>query len=475
MLKVSFVVRVYLLALVARLIPMLMLADLGIGLDDMFQYDMLARSLAQGNGFRWYAREDLKTLEPYIDFDLASAENYDPTIGVSTSFRAPLYPLFLSVVYFFSGLGTTRFLWARIVQAALLGAPLAPLTYKVAPLLFAGSEKRSRAAAYVVAFYPLLLLYPLGLGTENLFFLLLLAFVYVILSSLPHPNFVNMLLAGILLGLTSLTRSVILLFAGCIIFYLLFEIRWRSLPLVAGFMLVITPWVVRNSILHGHPVGIETSMGYNLYLGYHPDGNGSFIFGPSLDLLSIMDDYERDLEGTRKAVEFVRSDPTRFIPLAFNRLGFFFGLEKRILMYFYSNNFLGYIPPPLLILMTLILILPFAIICLLAVSTLPFLTRSPSLDIILMLFLAYLLPHVLILSEERFHLALVPYLAIFAVQAWGKWMNPALPGKPGFRKTMVAAGLALLLVVNWGIEFWRDYDKIVQLLGPQGNQAYFNY
>jgi hypothetical protein len=40
---------------------------------------------------------------------------------------------------------------------------------------------------------------------------------------------------------------------------------------------------------------------------------------------------------------------------------------------------------------------------------------------------------------------------------------------------MAAVGLALLLVVNWGIELWRDYDKIVQLLGPQGNQAYFNY
>lgn len=475
MLKDSFGVRIYLLALVARLIPLLMLADMGIGLDDMFQYDMLARSLTQGNGFRWYAREDLKTLEPYIDFDLASVENYDPNIGVSTSFRAPLYPFFLSIVYSLSGLGTSRFLWARFVQAALLGAPLAPLTYRVALLLFAGSEKRSRAAAYLVAFYPLLLLYPLGLGTENLFFLLLLAFVYVILSSLPRPNFRNMLLAGILLGLTSLTRSVILLFAGCIICYLLFEIRWRSLPLAAGFLLVSMPWVVRNSVLHGHLVGIESSMGYNLYLGYHPHGNGSFVFGPSLELLSIMDDYERDRQGTRKAVEFVRSDPSRFIPLVFNRLGFFFGLEKRILMYFYSNNFLGYIPPPLLISTALILILPFAFLCLLAVSALPFLTRSPSLDIILMLFLAYVLPHVLILSEERFHLALVPYLAIFAVQGWGTWVNPGLPGTPGFRIKMAAIGLALLLVVNWGIELWRDYDKIVQLLGPQGNQAYFNY
>ena len=82
-------------------------------------------------------------------------------------------------------------------------------------------------------------------------------------------------------------------------------------------------------------------MGYNLYLGYHPNGNGSFVFGPSLDLLTILDDAQRDKIGTQKAIEFIEAQPERFIPLAVNRLGFFFGLEKRVLMYFYGNDLLG--------------------------------------------------------------------------------------------------------------------------------------
>ena len=40
------------IALILRLIPVILARGLGIGLDDMFQYDMLARSLAAGNGFR---------------------------------------------------------------------------------------------------------------------------------------------------------------------------------------------------------------------------------------------------------------------------------------------------------------------------------------------------------------------------------------------------------------------------------------
>ena len=137
--KSSFPVRIYLVALVLRLIPVILARGLGIGLDDMFQYDMLARSLASGNGFRWYAQTDLNQLAPYVDFDLSTVKEYDPVRGIATSFRAPLYPAFLAIVYFFSGTGLVRFFAARLMQAILLGAPLAPLTYlvstRIAPLL----------------------------------------------------------------------------------------------------------------------------------------------------------------------------------------------------------------------------------------------------------------------------------------------------------------------------------------------------
>jgi hypothetical protein len=51
-------VLLYVLAACLRMIPVLATPDLPIGLDDMFQYDMLGRSLAAGHGFRWYAPPD---------------------------------------------------------------------------------------------------------------------------------------------------------------------------------------------------------------------------------------------------------------------------------------------------------------------------------------------------------------------------------------------------------------------------------
>ena len=486
----SFAFRIFLVAVMLRLLPVIATRGLGIGLDDMFQYDMLARSLAAGNGFRWYAQQDLNQLAAFVHFDLSSVKGYDPVRGIPTSFRAPLYPVFLAVIYFFSGTGFSRFFAARLAQAIFLGAPLAPLTYWVARRLFPLSsfrkeetgkkeERAARLAAWIVACYPILLIYPLGLGTENPFSVLLLASFLFLLISIRQPTALYFLFSGIFLALTALTRSVILPFAFVAFCLLFFLHRKGALISVLAFALVVTPWIVRNSLLHHQLTGIETSMGYNLYLGYHPKGDGSFVFGPSLDLLTVLDDAQRDRVGTEKAIGFIRGEPGRFIPLAINRLGFFFGLEKRVLMYFYSNDLLGYIPLPWLLTLAAFLLLPFVFVSTSAALGLSYLRWRPKHMLLLLLFLGYLLPHVLILSEDRFHLALVPYFAILAAQVWVNELAPLIvrwnESKTGKAIVILAVLAACLLFVNWGIELHRDADKIAQLLGPNGNQSYFPY
>jgi hypothetical protein len=489
----SFAFRIFTVALILRLIPIILARGLGIGLDDMFQYDMLARSLSSGNGFRWYAQADLDQLAAFVDFDLSSVKEYNPVLGISTSFRAPLYPTFLALVYFFNGTDFSRFFAARLAQAVFLGAPLAPLTYWVAKQLFRLSscmppskderrnnvERAGRLASWIVACYPILLVYPLGLGTENPFFVLLLASFLFLLLSIEKPTISRLLFSGFFLGLTALTRSVILPFALAAFCLLLFLHRKKALLAIIAFVLIISPWIIRNSLLHQKLTGIETSMGYNLYLGYHPQGNGSFVFGPSLDLLTILDDAERDQIGTEKAIEFIKAQPERFIPLALNRLGFFFGLEKRVLMYFYSNNIIGYLPLPLLLTIAAILLMPFVIISISAALGLTYLRWRPEHNLLIILFAGYILPHVFILSEDRFHLALVPYIAILAAQAWVDRFAPLRARWPesqtGKWVVSLAIFAAFLLVANWGFELIRDADKIAQLLGPNGNQSYFPY
>jgi len=485
----SFALRIYVVAVTLRLVPVILARGLGIGLDDMFQYDMLARSIVSGNGYRWYARPDLDLLAAYVNFDLKSARSYDPERGIETSFRAPLYPAFLAGVYWLAGTDASRFFSARLAQAIFLGAPLAPLTYLTARRVLSASaasdearaEQSAQVAAWVIAGYPMLLLYPLGLGTENLFFALLLAAFLMLLRTLDKRSIFGPLACGVLLALTALTRSVMLPFAALAIVWLWFFVSGRASVLAALSMLIVAcPWVARNSRLHGRLTGVESSMGYNLYLGYHPQGDGSFVFGPSLDLLSILDDSARDRIGTQRALEFIQHKPQRVLPLAANRLAFFFGLEKRVLMYFYSNDLVGYIPPPFLLTILLVVLLPFALLSMCASLGFAVFSRSSAVTaLLLMLFIGYLLPHVLILSEDRFHLALVPYLAIFAARFWtGGWRAILLRwGESRTGRLAVALGVCacVLLIINWGGELRRDAGKLAALLGPQGNQMHYPY
>lgn len=480
------------IALVLRLIPVILARGLSIGLDDMFQYDMLARSLASGNGFRWYATADLAQIAPYLHLD-PGAVNLDPR-GMLTTFRAPLYPFFLSLIYRVNGINSGRFLAARLAQT-ILGALLAPLTYFIAQKISspppsklveagkpAGSERVSRLAAWVVALYPMLIIFPLALATENLFFLLVLASIAALinlagLSSISNPRrtIFYSIVSGLLLGLAALTRSVILPFAFLAILWIGLTLKRPRAAILTTVALVITitPWIVRNSILSQKLTGIESSMGYNLYVGYHPQSTGTFIFGPSLDLLSILDDQARDSLGTQKAIEFIRQDPARFPYLALRRLGYFFNLELRAFTYFYVNDFLGLIPKLFLFLILLFLAAPFVLISLSAVFGAPNFQNSPQMTLLSLLVIAYLLPHIFILSEERFHLALIPVLAISAANSW-------VYGSTGVKSrgrlvTVVAFLVAAFLIINWGFELARDGPVLNQMLGPTGNQLYLPY
>jgi len=469
--------RLYLLALILRLIPVLATANLGIGLDDMFQYDMLARSLVAGNGYRWYAQEDLSLIQPYIHLDLSTG-TYDPR-GVLTSFRPPLYPAFLAIIYLFTGVGAKRFLIARFVQV-FVSAALVPLTYALSRHFFPDREPAARMAAWVVALYPMLVIYPLSLATENLFFVLILSSMLSLLLSAETRKWSWFALSGILLGLTALTRSVSLLFSGMAVLWIWFVLRerWMALLVLLCITTVTLPWMLRNTLLHHRLTGIESALGYDLYVGYHPQGSGTFQYPQSLDLMPMLDDGMRDRVGREMTWEFVQADPGRVPYLFVRRAGYFFGLERRALTYFYSNDFFGSIPAPLLLAIAGVVLLPFILISSSAAFGLAT-TRWNAGTLLLGLFLiGYISPHLMIIAEDRFHLTIVPFLAILAAQSWvgglgiikARWNT-----RIGRMALILAAISVVLLFSNWGLELWRDAGKILQLLGPNGNQTYFPY
>jgi hypothetical protein len=480
---------VLVLAVTLRLFVVLAARDLALGLDDMFQYDMLARSLVAGNGFRWYAPADAAQLAPYLGVDV-DALGLDPR-GILTTFRAPMYPAFLALVYSLFGTGPGRLFPARLIQVCL-GAILAPMTFYAGLRLLQGprwsseaSLRASRIAALAVAVYPGLLAFPLALATENLFVPLVLAAFLALLALIPLPGNAHgtapptaresalAIGAGILLGLAALTRSVILPFCALGLLWLWRTKKQPRLTMLCALCMIstITPWIYRNTVVSGHLTGIETSMGYNLYLGYHPDSTGTFTFGPSLDLLSILDDREREQAGIAGALEFIREDPGRFPYLALRRLGHFFDLEWRAVTYFYSNGLVGHIPLLGLVIILLLFSIPFMWMAASAALGVATLSSGPSTSLLALLVGAYLLPHVLILSEERFHLLLIPYMAVLAAAAWTAGVRE-LTRQPSIWTALTAVGM---LLANWSAQLVRFWPTLAAFLGPGGHRLYLPY
>jgi hypothetical protein len=479
--RITFLISIYLAALIVRLIPAWFSRHLGIGLDDMFQYDMLARSLAAGNGFRWYSPPDLgallSVLGQFAAIDVSHITLPQDPRGLLTTFRAPLYPAFLAIIYRLSGL-EDRFLAARAAQAFIM-ASLSPLTYFLSRELGA-REWHARLSAFVPTLWPLLVFFPLGLATENLFIPLLTGGTLSLIHAAKVNRDRGYLLSGLLLGLATITRSVIIGFPilGTIWLWLRGQRRGALLLLLVVLLLAV-PWSVRNSILQGEPTFIETSLGYNLYLGYHPDGDGSFIFGPSLDLITILDDGERNKVGQRMAWEFIRQDPARVPGLMLRKLGHLWGLEDRAFTYFYSNGLLGSLPAWALAAAYLTLALPLVLLLPAAIFGWVADAGSRHWWIPTLLLTWYSGVHMLIMAEERFHLALIPVVGALAARGLG--LIPEIRAglrENRWRAKAVVAGTILLVslaMMNWGFELARNAGRLAILFGPGGASAHFDY
>lgn len=470
-----FLIGIYFLAVVVRLGPVIAAREMTIGLDDMFQYDMLARSLTIGDGFRWYAQEDLALVERYFPLEWV-VEEYDPR-GILTSFRAPGYPFFLSQIYRVVGL-EDRFFIARLVQVFIM-ASLAPMTVLLSRRLFPGKERIARFSGVILAIYPFFVVFPLALASEVTFIPLAVGAVLAAMRAGESHCWEDYLFSGVLLGGAVMTRSVILLALPVMMLWAWFLVKDKkgAVILLLSVLVFTVPWSVRNSILHGKFTGVESMMGYNLYLGYHPDAEGRFVFGPSLDLLPYLDDAERDRLGTEKALEFIRQEPERVPYLMMRKLGYFFGLERRVLTYFYSNNFLGFIPQPYFTLVFVVFTLPFVLIALSSALVLPGLRWKKNHLLVAGVSVAYLAPHLIILAEPRFHLVLLPFLAVFAAYGFveRRKVLMSLSLQAHWWRLLLALLAVGLLLFNWGYDLVTDAEKLRMLFGPEGNRTYFDY
>ena len=242
----------------------------------VFLVSFVIRVLAVETMRDWNAGPALSHGADGVEYDALARQvvskcEYSLRLGRPTSFRAPGFPLALSLVYATFGLSYPV---ARLFLC-LLGAASCVATYLLARELMA--EGWARAAAVLSALYPPHVLFATRFESENLFVPLLGVGLWLLARQFGRWPIRNLVLSGLLLGYGALVRSFMILLLP-IFLAVLVGAEWRKArhlgPRLVAFALpfvaVVGLWTARNLRVHGRPVLIATNGGSTFYGGNNP-------------------------------------------------------------------------------------------------------------------------------------------------------------------------------------------------------------
>lgn len=387
------------------------------------------------------------------------------------AWRGPGYPAFLALFYALPG----DDLFAARIGQAIVGGLSAVLTIGLATA-FVG-RAAAIAAGAIVALYPALVLSTLYIMPEGVYSCLVLAaLVAAMRTGVPRS-----IAAGVLTGCAAMTRSLGIALVPSILAGSIATGwrtgRWRA-PLAAAAvvgvscLLTLAPWLRHTSRVAGGFM-LDSASAYNVLAGSNPRARERLQLE---DVPWMVDTYLKgttsEAELNRRALghswEWIRHNPVAWLRLVPLKIAYLWGLEGREHAWVYSVSYLGERRAATVWIWGVLLLVSFPILATAAVVGLfrPGLTSSATGVHIVTLLLVVSALHAVSFSETRFHLPLVPLLAVLAVRGL------TTPAAPFTRAHTVAASLVVAaLAAGWVSHAPELVTKLLRLVQPDGWQS----
>ncbi|WP_448874897.1 ArnT family glycosyltransferase [Desulfobulbus propionicus] len=370
-----------------------------------------------------------------ISVNLVETGTYAFHPGKPTSIRPPLYPFFLATVYQLTGINSYNAI--RIIQIFF--------TFVTAWILYllcrrVTGEKETWLSVGIFLFYPSLVIYNFFILSEILFNLFFVASIFFIYLALSENKTWHFLCTGIFIGLASLTRSITYPMMPLLAFYLFFTASGKIVPRLKNitimlffFTLVLSPWVVRNYDLYGQFIPVDTMGGLNLYMGnyeYTPmhrpwsavevSGEKAWYAGKEA-ILRSMNEAQKQKWCIRKSVEFIISHPALTVQRSIIKVANFWGIERSIIAGISgqrSDTIEALTPPLIKYPLIASIVVFYASVMLFGVFGLIWknLKEPDKFNLAITgIILYFTAMHALVFGHSRYHLPLVPLLAIYGV------------------------------------------------------------
>jgi 4-amino-4-deoxy-L-arabinose transferase-like glycosyltransferase len=200
---------------------------------------------------------------------------YGITPGVPDAMLPPAYSYVLAAVYGIFGRGY----WQVGLFHTLLDALSIAMLCAIGKRLL--NERVGWLAGLFYALYPYLVFQNLTLIDTPLFMAELHAFVLIAVLLRERPQrdraaWALAILGGLVLGVSALTRPILMPLAGFVALWFLFrrslaDTFLRLLPVAGVSLLVLAPWILRNQAVYGAFVPASITGGSNFYQGNNPD------------------------------------------------------------------------------------------------------------------------------------------------------------------------------------------------------------
>jgi len=354
-----------------------------------------------------------------------------------TAYFPPGWPFFLSRLYMLFGHSPHIGIIANIG----FGVGIVYLTWRLVRRIW--GEYPARWAALIVAVIPSEVLFTNILGSEGLFtVLLLVALVFLLPRSEGGFNPVAQALAGgMLLGLATLTRTLsllipLVLLAVYVVYYggsLRAVTRWVAC--VAGLLIVIVPWMMRNEARLGRAT-ICTNIGVNLFIGNNPNA-GVGYHEPDhsvLFLKSAADEVHDDSVGFAKGMQYMREHPLAVLVRGTLKSVFFLTCDTDALSFDVGEAAAAKVFNRYCWLALVMQAFWMVFLMAVGLGVLGFLRSSPSHDaggiLLLGVILYWIAIHFVFYGAGRYHMPIVPMLAAFAGLAIARVADRAEDASP---------------------------------------------
>ena len=185
-----------------------------------------------------------------------------------TLLRTPLYPYFISFVYYIFGFKPN----VVIIFHIIINSFMIYFIYRIAKEVF--NEKTAILSSIICAFYLPFIWLLSRVYNENLFTFLLICSLFFVVKVFYDLSLRNSIILGILVGISSLCKGQMIVFPFVLLPGLIYIYRKEKIKLYKRFsmiiislLLTISPWIIRNYIVSGKFVPVQYGAGIHFMRG----------------------------------------------------------------------------------------------------------------------------------------------------------------------------------------------------------------